>query len=78
MRTVAVEQAVRAALRNNHREQAVGGTRPTEGNVQLGVKHVFEIDENAGAGDLKLSERELALIDAAFPRGPKPRVLPTL
>jgi diketogulonate reductase-like aldo/keto reductase len=34
--------------------------------------------ENAGAGDLKLSERELALIDAAFPRGPKPRVLPTL
>lgn len=34
--------------------------------------------ENAGAGDLKLSERELALIDAAFPRGPKPAVLPTI
>jgi diketogulonate reductase-like aldo/keto reductase len=34
--------------------------------------------ENAGAGDLKLSERELAQIDAAFPRGPKPRVLPMI
>jgi diketogulonate reductase-like aldo/keto reductase len=34
--------------------------------------------ENAGAGDLKLSERELAEIDAAFPRGPKPKVLPTI
>jgi diketogulonate reductase-like aldo/keto reductase len=34
--------------------------------------------ENAGAGDLKLSEREMARIDAAFPRGPKPAVLPML
>lgn len=34
--------------------------------------------ENAGAGDLKLSESELARIDAAFPRGPKPAALPML
>jgi diketogulonate reductase-like aldo/keto reductase len=34
--------------------------------------------ENAGAGDLKLSQQELAQIDAVFPRGPKPRVLPTI
>jgi len=34
--------------------------------------------ENAGAGDLKLSESELAHIDAAFPRGPKPAVLPMI
>ena len=34
--------------------------------------------ENAGAGDLKLSEQEVAQIDAAFPRGPKPKVLPTI
>ena len=34
--------------------------------------------ENARAGDLKLSESELARIDAAFPRGPKPAVLPTI
>ena len=34
--------------------------------------------ENAGAGDLRLSEAELARIDAAFPRGPPPRELPML
>ena len=34
--------------------------------------------ENAGAGDLRLSEAELARIDAAFPRGPRPRELPML
>jgi diketogulonate reductase-like aldo/keto reductase len=34
--------------------------------------------ENAGAGDLELSEAELALIDKSFPRGPRPRALPVL
>jgi diketogulonate reductase-like aldo/keto reductase len=34
--------------------------------------------DNAGAGDLELSDREVARIDAAFPRGPKPPVLPTI
>ena len=34
--------------------------------------------ENAGAGDLRLSEAELARIDEAFPRGPHPRALPML
>ncbi|MDB5351461.1 MAG: Aldo/keto reductase [Planctomycetota bacterium] len=34
--------------------------------------------ENAGAGDLRLTHDELARVDAAFPRGPRPRVLPTL
>ena len=34
--------------------------------------------ENAGGGDLKLSDSELTRIDAAFPRGPKPAVLPML
>jgi diketogulonate reductase-like aldo/keto reductase len=34
--------------------------------------------ENASAGDLELSEAELALIDQTFPLGPRPRVLPTL
>jgi diketogulonate reductase-like aldo/keto reductase len=33
--------------------------------------------ENAGAGDLHLTEAELARIDEAFPLGP-PRELPTL
>jgi diketogulonate reductase-like aldo/keto reductase len=34
--------------------------------------------ENAGAGDLVLSEAEVARIDEAFPPGARPRVLPTL
>ncbi len=34
--------------------------------------------ENAAAGDLPLSETELARIDAAFPRGRAPRSLPML
>jgi diketogulonate reductase-like aldo/keto reductase len=34
--------------------------------------------ENAEAGDLQLSDAELARIDEAFPLGPRPRVLPTL
>ncbi|WP_322410594.1 aldo/keto reductase [Microbacterium invictum] len=35
-------------------------------------------DDNAGAGDLRLTEAELARIDAAFPVGPRPRRLPML
>jgi diketogulonate reductase-like aldo/keto reductase len=34
--------------------------------------------ENAGAGKLTLSHDEIAALDAAFPRGPKPRSLPML
>jgi diketogulonate reductase-like aldo/keto reductase len=34
--------------------------------------------DNAAAGDLVLSKNELAALDKAFPRGPKPRSLPML
>ena len=34
--------------------------------------------ENAAAGDLKLSDAEIAALDTAFPRGPRPRSLPML
>lgn len=34
--------------------------------------------ENAGAGTLRLTQAELARIDAVFPRGPKPSRLPML
>ena len=34
--------------------------------------------ENAAAGDLKLSDADIAALDKAFPRGPKPRGLPML
>ncbi|HLU76623.1 MAG TPA: aldo/keto reductase [Burkholderiales bacterium] len=35
-------------------------------------------EENAGGGSIALSDAEIARIDAAFPRGPKPRHLPML
>lgn len=34
--------------------------------------------DNAGAGDLKLTDGEIAALDKAFPRGPRPRSLPML
>lgn len=34
--------------------------------------------DNAGAGNLKLSDSEIAALDKAFPRGPRPRSLPML
>ncbi len=34
--------------------------------------------DNAAAGELKLSDSEIAALDKAFPRGPKPRGLPML
>jgi diketogulonate reductase-like aldo/keto reductase len=34
--------------------------------------------DNAAAGDVTLSDREIAALDQAFPRGPKPRGLPML
>jgi diketogulonate reductase-like aldo/keto reductase len=34
--------------------------------------------ENAEAGDLELGSDEIAALDNAFPRGPRPRSLPML
>jgi diketogulonate reductase-like aldo/keto reductase len=36
------------------------------------------VEENAGAGDLRLTAAEIARIERAFPRGRRPRELPTL
>ena len=35
-------------------------------------------EDNAGAGGLQLSDAEIARIDAAFPRGPRPGCLPMI
>jgi len=35
-------------------------------------------EENAGAGDLQLSDSDVALIEAVVPRGRQPRALPVL
>ena len=42
------------------------------------ASNVEHASENAGAGDLHLTDAEIARIDAAFPRGSKPRSLPML
>jgi diketogulonate reductase-like aldo/keto reductase len=42
------------------------------------ASNVEHASENAGAGDLQLTDAEIARIDAAFPRGSKPRSLPML
>ena len=39
---------------------------------------VGHVEDNAGAHSLRLSEPDIARIDAAFPRGPEPRSLPML
>jgi diketogulonate reductase-like aldo/keto reductase len=40
--------------------------------------HLGRVEENAKAGDLKLSDEEIRRIDAAFPLGKRRRGLPTL
>lgn len=42
------------------------------------ASHPEHVEENAGAGNLRLTEAELARIDAALPRDPRPRTLPVL
>ncbi len=39
---------------------------------------LVHVTENAGAGDIRLTETEIARIADAFPLGPRPRVLPML
>lgn len=36
------------------------------------------VEDNAAAGELTLDAEDLASLDAAFPRGPEPRALPTI
>src|SRR6266511_725440 len=51
--------------------------RPSLFTIPL-VSNDAHTTENAGAGDLRLTEAELARIDRAFPLGPRPRTLPVL
>jgi len=40
--------------------------------------HIEHVEDNAGAGELELSAAEIAGIDAAFERGPRPKNLPMI
>jgi diketogulonate reductase-like aldo/keto reductase len=42
------------------------------------ASRVSHVEDNAGALSLRLSDDEIARIEAVFPRGPKPRSLPML
>jgi diketogulonate reductase-like aldo/keto reductase len=42
------------------------------------ASNTAHVEENAGAGDLVLTNDDVRRIDAAFPRGPRPRSLPML
>lgn len=42
------------------------------------ASHQVHAADNAAAGKLTLNENEIAVLDKAFPRGPKPRGLPML
>jgi diketogulonate reductase-like aldo/keto reductase len=39
---------------------------------------VTHVEENAAAGDLRLTDDDITRIEAAFPLGPRPAALPTL
>lgn len=75
--------AGRKALEEIARARGAAPHRPREGDLPS----VFTIPrtydpahslENAAAGDLVLTDAEIARLDAAFPRGPKPAELPTI
>ena len=51
--------------------------RPTLFTVPK-ASNTEHVEENAGAGDLRLTEAEINRIDEAFPLGPPPRELPML
>lgn len=42
------------------------------------AQSVEHVEENAAAGELVLDESEIRTLEAAFPLGPEPRVLPTI
>ena len=72
-----------------HEIAAAHGATPHQVALRFLIRHpsVFAIpkasrqehtEDNAGAGDLRLTADDFARIDAAFPRGPRPRTLPML
>lgn len=53
-------------------------TRATTGFAIPKASSAEHAGENAAAGDIVLTKDEIAALDGAFPRGPKPRSLPML
>jgi diketogulonate reductase-like aldo/keto reductase len=75
----AVLQAIADAHRATPRQVALGFL--TRRQSVFAIPKASKSDhaaENAAAGDLTLGDKEIAALDKAFPRGPKPRGLPML
>ena len=71
------------AIADAHKATAASGRARLSHAGAIGVRDSKSIQRGTrgrkcGAGDLKLSESEIAALDKAFPRGPKPRGLPML
>ena len=74
-----VLQAIAAAHKATARQVALAFLTRTPSVLAIPKASSAEhAAENAGAGDLKLSAADIAALDKAFPRGPKPRGLPML
>ena len=74
-----VLQKIASAHHATPRQVALGFL--TRGNQVFAIPKTGSVEhatENAAAGDLGLSDDEIAALDAAFPRGPKPRSLPMI
>jgi diketogulonate reductase-like aldo/keto reductase len=67
------------AYRATHRQAALAFlTRWSSVSAIPKASSFAHVEENAGAGELRLADNDLARIDEAFPRGPRTRMLPTL
>jgi diketogulonate reductase-like aldo/keto reductase len=74
-----VVQKIASAHRATPRQVALGFlTRENQVFAIPKAGSAEHATENAAAGDLGLSDDETAALDAAFPRGPKPRSLPMI
>jgi len=74
-----VLQSIAAAHRATPRQVALAFLTRTPSVLAIPkASSADHAGENAGAGDLKLSAADIAALDTAFPRGPKPRSLPML
>jgi diketogulonate reductase-like aldo/keto reductase len=74
-----VLQSIAAAHRATPRQVALAFLTRTPSVLAIPkASSADHAGENAGAGDLKLSAADIAALDTAFPRGPRPRSLPML
>jgi diketogulonate reductase-like aldo/keto reductase len=74
-----VLQKIASAYRATPRQVALGFlTRESQVFAIPKAGSAEHATENAAAGDLGLSDDDIAALDAAFPRGPKPRSLPMI